>query len=209
MTFSFLDMGFYGTTAGLQTTFESSSTSSMESLSTWSDLFSASGRYPTSTPDMTTEEMPHNAGATTSDPQGLLLKHWDAGFKSQWSVVTSRKKVARDGSSFLSLYGSISQIFNTTEGSHYQVVIFASHVVPSRNPLLNQEGRVEAPGLNRVFRLYDRPAHGHSDQSLRSIQWHQYRFYFTANNDVSTLKISSVGRSNGILLDNIQVCNSH
>jgi hypothetical protein len=59
--------------------------------------------------------------------------------------------------------------------------------------------------LNRVFRLYDRPAHGHSDQSLRSIQWHQYRFYFTANNDVSTLKISSVGRSNGILLDNIQV----
>ncbi|XP_022088109.1 uncharacterized protein LOC110977889 isoform X2 [Acanthaster planci] len=130
---------------------------------------------------------------------------WDVELGSEFTVITSEVKAAQDGSRFLSVRGSVSQTFHTLPGSHYQVVLFASHVVPSHNPLLNQEGHIEAPGLNRVFRLYDQPAHGHSEQSLSSIAWHQHRFFFTASGDVSTLKISSLGLSNGILLDNIQV----
>ncbi|XP_022100380.1 uncharacterized protein LOC110984469 isoform X2 [Acanthaster planci] len=139
-----------------------------------------------------------------SSPESGDFKTWDIKSGSQFSVVSSEKKIAKDGHSFLSLRGAISQTFNTTMGSQYQIVIFVSHM-PSQNPLLNQEVCIEAPGLNHVFRLYDRPAHGHSDESMRSIQWHRQRFYFTASEDVSTLKISSVGRSNGILLDNVQL----
>ena len=133
------------------------------------------------------------------------LAPWTVGSSSQFVVVTSRKNIAKDGRSFLSLHGSISQTFNTTQGSHYLVIFFASHVVPSYDPLLNQEGRIEAPGLNRVFRLFNRPAHRHSDQSVRSVQWQEHRFYFTASEYVSILRISSVGRSNGFLIDNVQV----
>ncbi|XP_022103276.1 uncharacterized protein LOC110986013 isoform X2 [Acanthaster planci] len=192
-------------THNIQSTFEPSTTSSMVLSSEEYDNVSTPDSYPTSASNLTTEEMSYNAGMMTSGTQGVLPVPWDIGSDSQMSVISSRKNIAQDGHSFLSLHGSIFQQFNTTEGSHYQVVIFASHVVPSHNPLLNQEGQVEAPGLNRVFRLYDRPAHGHSDQSLSSIAWHQHRFYFTASEDVSTLKISSLGQSNGILLDNIQV----
>ncbi|XP_038051300.1 uncharacterized protein LOC119724354 isoform X2 [Patiria miniata] len=169
----------------------------------------ATDSYPTSDTNLTTAEMPF----TTSKPSTAiidvtpdeLLGQWIIASNSQTTVVASDKKIAQDGRSYLSLHGSISQTFHTSPGSHYQVVVFASHAVLSHNPLLNQEGRIEAPGLNRVFRLYDRPTHGHSDQSLRSIQWHQHSFYFTASDDVSTLTISSVGESNGILLDKIQV----
>ena len=133
------------------------------------------------------------------------LVPWKVKSGGQFTLVTSWKKIPQDGRSFLSLHGSISQIFNTTQGSHYQIVFFASHVIPSQDPLVNQEGRIEAPGLNRVFKLYNRPASSHSDQTPSSIQWHEHRFYFTATEDLSTLTISSVGRSNGILLDNIQV----
>ncbi|XP_038057739.1 uncharacterized protein LOC119729229 [Patiria miniata] len=165
-----------------------------------------SDTYPTSATNLSTEEMSSTTSVHVTDgKRGEVLVQWDVGSDSQFAVVTSGKKIAQDGHSFLSLHGSISQTFNTTQGSHYQVVVFASHPVPSHNPLLNQEGRIEAPGLDRIFRLYDRPAHSHSDQSLRSIRWHQHRFYFTASGDVATLKISSVGKSNGILLDNVQV----
>ncbi|XP_038050879.1 uncharacterized protein LOC119724031 [Patiria miniata] len=156
--------------------------------------------------DLTTEEIPSTSSEYfSSSRQDEQLLQWDVWSNSQIALVASGETIAQDGRSFLSLHGSISQTFNTTSGSHYQAVIFASHIVPSHNPLLNQEGRIEAPGLNRVFRLYDRPAHGHSDQSLRSVRWQQHRFYFTASDDVSTLKISSVGQSNGILLDDVQV----
>ncbi|XP_022105050.1 uncharacterized protein LOC110986986 isoform X2 [Acanthaster planci] len=141
---------------------------------------------------------------SSSSPESDGLKAWKIKSGSQFSVVSSEKKIAKDGHSFLSLRGAISQTFNTTMGSQYQIVIFVSHM-PSQNPSLNQEGCIQAPGLNRIFRLYDRPAHRHSDQSMRSIQWNRQRFYFTASEDVSTLKISSVGRSNGILLDNVQL----
>ncbi|XP_038071216.1 uncharacterized protein LOC119740085 [Patiria miniata] len=144
---------------------------------------------------------PSFEGREGQDP----VPHWEVEPGSDVSVEASESKVAQDGRSFLSLHGAVSQTFNTVQGSHYQVVVFASHAVQSHNPLLNQEGRIEAPGLNRVFRLYDRPAHGHSDQSLMSVRWHQHRFYFTASDAASTLKMSSVGHSNGILLDNIQV----
>ncbi|XP_022103295.1 uncharacterized protein LOC110986023 [Acanthaster planci] len=184
---------------------ETSTLSSTQSLSTNFSNINASDSYPTSATNLTTEETFSTAEMVTSGPQGEPLVQWDVGSDSRFAVITSEKKIAQDGHSFLSLHGSISQTFNTILGGHYQVTVFASHVVPSHNPLLNQEGRIEAPGLNRVFRLYDRLAHSHSDQSLRSIQWHQHRVYFTASEDISTLKISSVGQSNGILLDSVQV----
>ncbi|XP_071798435.1 uncharacterized protein [Asterias amurensis] len=141
------------------------------------------------------------------DSEGSLdeIAPWEVDSGTQIIVITRGKKITGYGRSFLSLHGSISQTFNSTPGSHYRVLFFTSHVVPSDEPLLNQEGRIEAPGLNRVFRLYSRPAGSHSNQSLSSIQWHEQRFYFTASEALSTLIISSVGRSNGILLDNIQV----
>ena len=148
---------------------------------------------------------PNTQDVESSEDTQNQLAEWKVRSGSQFVVVNSRKKVAQNGLSFLSLHGSISQAFNTTQGSHYRVIFFASHVVPSHDPLLNQEGRIEAPGLNRVFRLYNRPSRGHSNQSLKYVQWHEHRFYFTASEDASTLRISSVGRSNGILLDNVQV----
>ncbi|XP_038050540.1 uncharacterized protein LOC119723761 [Patiria miniata] len=192
-------------TSDNQSTSENFTPSPVQSLSTYSND-SHSESYPSTANNLTTEEMPTTSSEdVTSGKQDEQLLQWDVGSNSQISLVASGKTIAQDGRSFLSLHGSISQTFNTTTGSHYQVVLFASHIVPSHYPLLNQEGRIEAPSLNRVFRLYDRPAHGHSDQSLRSIRWQQHRFYFTAGNDVSTLKISSVGTANGILLDNVQV----
>ena len=141
------------------------------------------------------------------DSEGSLdeIAPWEVDSGTQIIVITRGKKIAGYGRSFLSLHGSISQTFNSTPGSHYRVLFFTSHVVLSNEPLLNQEGRIEAPGLNRVFRLYSHPAGSHSNQSLSSIQWHEQRFYFTASETLSTLIISSVGRSNGILLDNIHV----
>ncbi|XP_071784665.1 uncharacterized protein [Asterias amurensis] len=160
-----------------------------------------------SSPALTTESAVESTTSSEEDsesPQDEIAP-WELGSGAQITVITHGKKIARDGRSFLSLQGSISQTFNSTPGSHYRVLFFTSHVVPSHEPLLNQEGRIEAPGLNRVFRLYSRPAGSHSNQNLASIQWHEQRFYFTASEALSTLRVSSVGRSNGILLDNIQV----
>ncbi|XP_033637440.1 uncharacterized protein LOC117298344 isoform X1 [Asterias rubens] len=163
--------------------------------------------YDNSSLALTTESPVESTANSEEDSESSQdeLTPWEVGSNTQLTVITHGKKVARDGRSFLSLHGSISQTFNSTPGSHYRVLFFTSHIVPSHEPLLNQEGRIAAPGLNRVFRLYSRPAGSHSNQSLSSIQWHEQRFYFTASEALSRLRISSVGRSNGILLDNIQV----
>ncbi|XP_038050780.1 uncharacterized protein LOC119723938 isoform X2 [Patiria miniata] len=193
----------------INSTREATTPSLTESLTANFTGVNVTDSYPTSDTNLTTDEMPFTTSMPSTTSVDVtpdeLLGQWIVASDSQTAVVASGKKIAQDGSKFLSLHGSVFQTFHTTPGSHYQVVVFASHAVPSHNPLLNQEGRIEAPGLNRVFRLYDRPTHGHSDQSLSSIRWHQHRFYFTASDDVSTLTISSVGESNGILLDNIQV----
>ena len=152
-----------------------------ESLSSEESMTTAANMNLTTPGILATSEMPSTVNVTPT----LLPVPWKLGDGSQFDHVTSGRKFSKDGDSFLSLYGSISQKFDTQPGRYYLVVVFASHVVPSHDPLLNKEGRIRAPGLNRIFKLYDRLSEGHADLSLKSIKWHEHRFYFTADEEVS------------------------
>ena len=128
---------------------------------------------------------------------------WDVVDGSRCAVVTSVDVEADDGISVLALYGQISQTFVTSVGMKYELTLSVSHM-PFIRSVLNQEGRIEAPGLKQVFVLYDKPPTVHDD--VMSTKWQRHVFHFTADSNESMIVISSLGQASGFLLDLVQVC---
>ena len=129
---------------------------------------------------------------------------WNLSSTVNAEIVEVGADVAKDGVMVARVFGSISQTFSTVPGQAYQISFYVSHTHASNSYLLNQEGHIQAPGLSEVFKLYNRPAHGHSSNEPQ-VTWLRHTFYFTAFSNESTVTISSLGRSNGILLDNAKV----
>ncbi|KAI8510730.1 hypothetical protein Bbelb_116460, partial [Branchiostoma belcheri] len=123
------------------------------------------------------------------------------------NVSSPSQATSQDGRRYLLLLGSVSQAISTIPGERYRVTFQASPIFPSNTPVLSQEGYVHAPGMHRVFKLYQRPSHLEGTQLHldTNITWHQHVFYFTAVHIVSNITIGSAGVWNGIALDNVQV----
>ena len=128
---------------------------------------------------------------------------WEVFDGSRCAVVTSIDVQADDGVSVLALYGQISQTIVTSVGMKYELTLSVSHM-PFIRSVLNQEGRIEAPGLKQVFVLYNKPPTVYDD--TMSTMWQRHVFHFTADSDESTIVISSLGQANGFLLDTVEVC---
>ena len=142
---------------------------------------------------------------SVSDVPGQFpLTEWNISAKTKAAIVHAGADVAQDGVMMASVFGSISQTITTETGQAYQISFYVSHTMSSRDPLLNQEGYIQAPGLSEVFKLYNRPAHTHSSEE-QAVTWLRHTFYFTAHSEESVIALSSVGRSNGVLLDNVKV----
>ena len=129
---------------------------------------------------------------------------WNTHENTEAGVIKVGTDYAQDGIAVLKLFGSISQTVSTIIGRTYRVSIHVSHVIESTDPVLNQEGRIQIPGLDVVFKLYDRPALVDHHQN-KKLPWLRRMFYFTASKEESDIILSSIGRSNGMLLDNIKV----
>ncbi|XP_072034094.1 uncharacterized protein [Amphiura filiformis] len=144
------------------------------------------------------------SGSLGSEMESFPLSYWNTSLNTKAEVIRAGTDNAQDGIAFAVIFGSISQTFPTTSGHIYRISFHVSHVNGSREPLLNQEGRIQATGLNEVFKLYDRPADAHSltDQEL---PWLHHTYYFTSNDNESEITLSSLGRTNGMLLDIVQV----
>ena len=137
-------------------------------------------------------------------PGQFSLTKWNISAKTKAAIVQAGTDVAQDGVMMASVFGSISQTITTGTGQVYQISFYVSQSVSSRDPLLNQEGYIQAPGLSEIFKLYNRPAHAHPSEE-QGVTWLRHTFYFTALSEESVIALSSVGRSNGILLDNVKV----
>ena len=130
------------------------------------------------------------------------LNGWNISQNSKSNALHVGKDVAQDGLVVAILFGTLWQTFPTRAGEIYQVSFYVGHVPVSHDPLLNQEGRIQIPGMDEVFKLHDRPADSSDHQS---VTWLRHIFYFTARDEESTLSLSSLGRSNGLLLDHVEV----
>ncbi|XP_078682399.1 uncharacterized protein LOC144916875 [Branchiostoma floridae x Branchiostoma belcheri] len=122
------------------------------------------------------------------------------------NVSSPSQAASQNGRRYLLLLGSVSQAISTISGERYRITFHASPIFPSNTPVLSQEGYVQAPGMHRVFKLYQRPSHLEGTQLHldTNITWHQHVFYFTAVHVVSNITIGSAGVWNGIALDNTQ-----
>ncbi|XP_077997650.1 uncharacterized protein LOC144450798 isoform X2 [Glandiceps talaboti] len=116
-------------------------------------------------------------------------------------IVTS---TGQDGNAFIQVYGDITQDLTTVVGEKYQVTFYCSHIYQSHNPIGSQEGFIQGPGIHHVFSLYQRAGH-YGDGNTEAISWHRYVYYFTASEVQSAIVLGSVGRNNGIAIDNIAV----
>ncbi|XP_019617771.1 PREDICTED: uncharacterized protein LOC109465072 [Branchiostoma belcheri] len=123
------------------------------------------------------------------------------------NISSPSQATSQDGRRYLLLLGSVSQAISTIPGERYRITFHASPIFTSNTPILSQEGYVQAPGMHRVFKLYQRPSHLEGTQLHldTNITWHQHVFYFTAVHIVSNITVGSVGVWNGIALDNVQV----
>ncbi|XP_072048763.1 uncharacterized protein [Amphiura filiformis] len=139
--------------------------------------------------------------------RNILLKSWTSSPGTTTTPVFSDKGPAQDGNNFARIFGDISQTISTLGGKNYRILLYASHNNLIKDKFINQECRIQAPGLDDIFQLFmqDSAFVDGDSRDRTNILWQRHVFFFTASHDQSTITISSVGMSNGILLDNIQV----
>ncbi|XP_078574183.1 uncharacterized protein LOC144860694 [Branchiostoma floridae x Branchiostoma japonicum] len=122
---------------------------------------------------------------------------------SAWNVTGTAQALnlsgfsAKDGQKCVFLQGSISQKVQTQSGEKYQLIFHARHVDKTSMPLESLEGTVAAPGLHKIFKLYQRlgtfDLDYTNDETTQS--WHRHIYYFTATSSESEIVFSTVGRS--------------
>ncbi|XP_070573612.1 uncharacterized protein [Ptychodera flava] len=116
-------------------------------------------------------------------------------------VVISAGSEAQLEDSYLIVHGTVSQTIETTAGDKYKFSIYINHLRQFTVPLLSQEGFIQIPGIHRVFKLYQRNGnHGNN-----GLEWYEHIYYFTAESDSTTVTIGSLGRRNGIAVDNARI----
>ncbi|XP_070573747.1 uncharacterized protein [Ptychodera flava] len=104
----------------------------------------------------------------------------------------------------MNIYGSVSQTVITTVGGKYKISFYASHLPGLTTSLLSQEGYIRLPGIQRVFKLFQRSARTQSQ-----LDWYEHVYYFTATAALSDITIGSFGDKSGISLDDVRLYPLH
>ncbi|XP_072048762.1 uncharacterized protein [Amphiura filiformis] len=139
--------------------------------------------------------------------RNIRLKSWTSSPGTTTTPVFSDKGAAQDGNNFAIIFGDISQTISTRGGKNYRILLYASHNDFINDKFINQECRIQAPGLDDIFQLFvqDSAFVDGDARDRTNILWQRHMFFFTASHDQSAITISSVGMYNGILVDNVQV----
>jgi hypothetical protein len=126
------------------------------------------------------------------------------------TVVTSERNLAKDGSSFLFIRGSVHQeLVRVMKGFLYKVSFFSSHLPITDSVLANKEGFVQlGDGTKHVFLIYTktyRRDEHRTSYGREELSWHAHTFYFRATQNVANITIGSVDITTGIFVDNLSV----
>ncbi|XP_033113101.1 uncharacterized protein LOC117113775 [Anneissia japonica] len=157
------------------------------------------------------EESPHSipwSGQLEDSPQWIVSKEllpngWSLINNSSLVVYTAEHSHVQDGTYFIVLQGGLTQSVKTTRGHHYILMFYTKFVTSSSVPLINQEGSVQAPGIRRVFKLYnkDNGNHMHGGNDV----WQKHVYFFTADTTESKIIISTVSLHGMMMADNITI----
>ncbi|CAH1802767.1 unnamed protein product [Owenia fusiformis] len=148
-----------------------------------------------------------------SNSTSTLPLHWKTTTVTKVAIVNSKDGEASDGNQACLLLGGIQQSVATQVGNVYAVQFSVSH--PPRPPIEHalQTGKITLPGIEETFQIYPRHEvtknnNGHPNlQStpLSHIAWHKHLYTFVATEPKSTLRIETLARNAGLLIDAVKI----
>ncbi|XP_060084880.1 uncharacterized protein LOC132564227 [Ylistrum balloti] len=136
-----------------------------------------------------------------------LPQQWTSTWDTCVAVVSSDTNLARDGRSMVIVRGALSQDISGLEvDGLYRVTFVTSHLPSVDSVIANKEGFVEF-GDRHVFLMYTKAYRldDHHSDTREIITWHHHTFYFVMSSTSATLRLGSLDRGTGILIDDIQV----
>ncbi|XP_070573739.1 uncharacterized protein [Ptychodera flava] len=104
-----------------------------------------------------------------NDPEILICLPTVWQVQGTGHVFTGSDANANSGNAFMNIYGSVSQTVVTTVGGKYKISFYASHLPGSTTSLLSQEGYIRIPGVDRVFKLFQRSA-----RTPSQLDWYEH-----------------------------------